>query len=110
MTNLKALLSANIKERRKFLGLSQAVLAEKVGTSTHYIGQIEQQNRFPSYDMMGKLAVALEFDTTDLFSKGLYSDKAIQQFQDGLKTDFERRLKSLVKSKNKNNPCSKDAP
>jgi predicted transcriptional regulator len=29
-----------MKERRRFLNLSQAKLAEKVATSTHYIGMI----------------------------------------------------------------------
>jgi predicted transcriptional regulator len=44
MTSLRALLSRNIKQRRRILDITQANLAEKVGTSTHYIGQIELEN------------------------------------------------------------------
>jgi DNA-binding XRE family transcriptional regulator len=41
MTSLRALLAQNMKEQRRILGITQAQLAEKVQTSTHYIGQIE---------------------------------------------------------------------
>ena len=80
------------------MGISQAVLAERVGTSTHYIAQIEQQNRFPSYVMMERLAVALEFDSVELFSVGPYTPEAIQQFHDDMNAAFEKSLKKLEKS------------
>jgi len=63
MTDIRVLLAYNIKKRRKALGISQEKLAEKVSTSTHYIGQIEQKNKFPSPEMMERIAAALEIDT-----------------------------------------------
>jgi transcriptional regulator with XRE-family HTH domain len=99
MTNLRFLLSSNIKKRRKVLGISQALLAEKVDTSTHYIAQIEQQNRFPSSEMLERIAAALEFDSFELFSVGPFPVEAIQQFQDGVQADVEKRLERLMKSK-----------
>jgi transcriptional regulator with XRE-family HTH domain len=98
MTNLRALLANNIKKRRKVLGISQAVLAERVQTSTHHIAQIEQQNKFPSVEMLERIAKALEFDSADLFSAGPYSAEAIQRFQEDLKADVEERLENLFKS------------
>ncbi|MDR1838608.1 MAG: helix-turn-helix domain-containing protein [Treponema sp.] len=98
MTNLRALLASNIKKRRKILGISQAVLAERVRTSTHYIAQIEQQNKFPSAEMLERIAKALEFDSWELFSAGPYSAEAIQRFQEGLKADIEERLENLFKT------------
>jgi transcriptional regulator with XRE-family HTH domain len=56
-----------MKAYRKALGLSQAKLAEKVDTSTHYIGMIETKNNFPSPEMLDRIAAALEIDTIDLF-------------------------------------------
>jgi transcriptional regulator with XRE-family HTH domain len=97
MTSIRALLASNIKKRRKVLGISQAVLAEKAGTSTHHIAQIEQQNKFPSSEMLERIAFALEFDSWELFSAGPYSAEAIQRFQDGLKADIEERLENLFK-------------
>ena len=98
MTDLRALLAKNIKQRRKILGISQAVLAERVQTSTHYIAQIEQQNKFPSVEMLERIAKALEFDSWELFSAGPYSAEAIKRFQEGLKADIEERLEKLFKS------------
>ena len=91
-------MASNIKKRRKVLGISQAVLAEKADTSTHHIAQIEQQNKFPSSEMLERIAQALEFDSWELFSAGPYSAEAIQRFQDGLKADIEERLENLFKS------------
>jgi len=98
MTNLRALLADNIKKRRKILGISQAILAERVQTSTHHIAQIEQQNRFPSVEMLERIAQALEFDSAELFYAGPYSAEAIKRFQEGLKADIEERLDDLFKS------------
>jgi transcriptional regulator with XRE-family HTH domain len=57
-----------MKAYRKALGLSQARLAEKVDTSTHYIGMIETKNNFPSPEMLERIAAALGIDTLDMFS------------------------------------------
>jgi transcriptional regulator with XRE-family HTH domain len=57
-----------MKAYRNALGLSQAKLAEKVDTSTHYIGMIETKNNFPSPEMLQRIASALKIDTLDLLS------------------------------------------
>jgi transcriptional regulator with XRE-family HTH domain len=53
MTSTKSLLSFNIKKRRLILRISQVALAEKVGTSTQYIGQ---KKKFPSSEMIERIA------------------------------------------------------
>ena len=98
MTNLRALLSFNIKKRREKLGISQANLAEKVDTSTNYIAQIEQQIRFPSPEMLERLAAALEIDSPELFSSWPFPVEAIQQIHEGIKADVEKRIERLMKS------------
>ena len=75
MTNLKQLLGANLKIFRKINGLSQAELAEKANTATNYISAIEAGRRFPSIEMLEKIAAALKIDTPELFS----SEKIQQQ-------------------------------
>jgi len=105
MTSLRSLLSSNIKKRRKVLGISQAVLAERVDTSTHYIAQIEQKNKFPSAEMLERIATALEFDSPELFSVGPFPADALKLFQEGVKADInnantsiEERIEKLMKS------------
>jgi transcriptional regulator with XRE-family HTH domain len=98
MTSLRTLLSYNIKKRREKLGISQAKLAERADTSTHYIAQIEQQNRFPSSEMLERIAFALEIDSPELFSSVPFPVEAIQQFHEGIKADVEKRIERLMKS------------
>jgi transcriptional regulator with XRE-family HTH domain len=68
MTNIRDVLANNMKAYRNALGMSQSNLAEKVDTSTHYIGMIETKKNFPSPEMLERIAAALGIDTIDLFS------------------------------------------
>jgi transcriptional regulator with XRE-family HTH domain len=97
MTSIRALLASNIKKRRKALGTSQTVLAEKVGTSTHYIGQIEQCKKFPSSEMLERIAVALEMDSPELFSTEVFTDEAIKIVQDKVQADLDEFSKKKKK-------------
>ena len=96
MTSLRALLAYNIKERRRILGISQAKLAEKVATSTHYIGQIEQKKKFPSPEMLERIAAALEIDSPQLFSMASFTNEAIKRFQEGVQSDLKTALVQSV--------------
>ena len=99
MTSLRALLSHNIKEQRRILGITQAKLAEKVKTSTHYIGQIELGNKFPTPEMLERIAAALEIDSPQLFSMNSFPTEAIKQFQEGLLVDIETAIVSTISSR-----------
>jgi transcriptional regulator with XRE-family HTH domain len=68
MTNLRQLLGTNIKIYRNACGISQSKLAERVDTATNYISAIEAGRRFPSVEMLEKIALALEIDIPELFS------------------------------------------
>ena len=68
MTNIRSVLSYNMKSRRKVLGLSQIDLAEKTGSAANYISKIEAGRQFPSVEMIEKLASALQMDTVELFA------------------------------------------
>jgi len=99
MTSLRTLLSHNIKERRRILGITQARLAEKVETSTHYIGQIELGNKFPSPEMLERIAGALEIDSPQLFSMNSFPTEAIKMFQEGLLADVETAVLGAISSR-----------
>jgi len=99
MTSLRALLAHNIKERRKILGLTQAKLAEKVETSTHYIGQIELGNKFPTPEMLERIALSLEIDSPQLFSMNSFPAEVIKQFKDGLLADLETAVTGAINAR-----------
>jgi len=96
MTSIRTLLSFNIKKRRQILGFSQVNLAEKVKTSTQYIGQIEQNKKFPSPEMLERIAEALEVDSPQLFSLETYSQDAIRQFKENLKVNLKANLEKSI--------------
>jgi len=90
--------------------MTQANLAEKVGTSTHYIGQIEQGNKFPTPEMLERIAAALELDSPQLFSMESYPVETIKEFQkcvlSGLETAFADVIASqLSQLQNSVKPC-----
>lgn len=72
MTSLRSVLAFNMKVQRQILGITQAKLAEKVNTSTHYIGMIESEKKFPTPEMLERIAAALEIDAPALFSTKSY--------------------------------------
>ena len=56
-----------MREFRSEAGLSQAKLAELVGTAPHYIAMIEGCKQFPSPEMIERIAAAFKKDSLDLF-------------------------------------------
>ena len=99
MTKLRTLLAHNIKDRRRILGITQAQLAERVNTSTHYVGQIELQNKFPTPEMLERIAAALEIDSPQLFSMDSFPTEVIRQFEKGLLADMETAVANAVNSR-----------
>jgi len=93
------LLSHNIKERRRILGITQEKLAERVETSTHYIGQIELGNKFPSPEMLERIAGALGIDSPQLFSMNSFPAEALKLFQEGLLADLETAVLGAIGSR-----------
>ena len=96
MTSLRRILAMNIKERRHSLGISQVKLAEKINTAPTYIAMIELEKRSPSFEMIERIATALDIDPPDLFSKKVYSINLIKDFHESILSDFEVVLNSKI--------------
>jgi transcriptional regulator with XRE-family HTH domain len=64
---LKDIFVQNLRKCRRERGISQAMLAEMCDTSTSYIGQIEIGNRFPSLELIEKIAKVLKIKPHLLF-------------------------------------------
>ena len=97
MTSLKKLLAFNMKEQRRLLGISQAALAERVNTSTHYIAMIELERKTPSLVMLERIAVALEIDPPELFSIRKIPLVSIKKLQKTVIEDIEKALNTVIK-------------
>jgi transcriptional regulator with XRE-family HTH domain len=96
MTNLKKLLAFNMKEQRRILGISQAALAERVNTSTHYIAMIELERKTPSLPMIERIAAALQIDAPELFSMQSIPKETIKELQKAVLVDIERAVSQSI--------------
>jgi transcriptional regulator with XRE-family HTH domain len=100
MTSLRSVLAFNMKVQRQVLGITQAKLAEKVNTSTHYIGMIESEKKFPTPEMLERIAAALEIDAPALFSLKSYPASeagTIGKFQEQVLNDIAQVIAYRVK-------------
>jgi transcriptional regulator with XRE-family HTH domain len=77
-----------MKGRRHTIGLSQAKLAEKINSAPTYIAMIELEKKFPSVEMLEKIAAALELDSPELFSMKSYPAELLNKLHEAVLTDF----------------------
>jgi len=96
MTNLKKLLAFNMKEQRRILGISQATLAERVSTSTHYIAMIELERKSPSLPMIERIAAALQIDAPELFSMQSIPQETIKELQKAVLSDINKAVNQSI--------------
>ena len=95
MTEVQSVLAYNIKKCRKTKGLTQEQLAEKAQTSTNYLGSIETGKKYPSPQMMDKLAKALDINPLELFKK---ESPNIQSIKRSLEEKIQEVLNDVLKS------------
>ena len=93
-SNLRHILALNIRKRRYILGLSQAKMAEAANIATTYVAMTELKKRFPSVEVLERLAHALKIDPTELFYKACYPTEAVK----GLHKSVLDGIKQVVKS------------
>ena len=66
-SEMRAIMSANVKRIRKSVGLSQAALAKRAGITHNFINDVENRNKSTSLETIGKLADALEVEPYQFF-------------------------------------------
>jgi transcriptional regulator with XRE-family HTH domain len=95
LKNLRELLAYNMRENRNRLGLSQSRLAERAGLSTQYIAMIELARKFPTPEMLERIANALEIDPPELFSIQI-AEAQIRKFKKAVLADIEKAVSGAV--------------
>lgn len=96
MTSLKKLLACKMKEQRRVLGISQATLAERINTSTHYIAMIELERKTPSLLMLERIALALQLDPPELFSMRSIPEKSLKNVQKAVLADIDKAVSNVI--------------
>jgi transcriptional regulator with XRE-family HTH domain len=68
MANIREVLANNIKKYRRKYSFSQDKLAELAGISSQYLATVETCRKFPTPEVLDRLAEALEIETHELFT------------------------------------------
>jgi transcriptional regulator with XRE-family HTH domain len=96
MANIREILAQNLKENRRKLGITQPELAERADLSIHHIAMIEIGRRFPSADVIDRLAVALDIEPNELFAVAVPTEKAIEQMQQAILNNLNQGLERAM--------------
>jgi len=92
MLDIREILAVNIKENRRKMGLTQEKLAEKANMSLHYLAILELARKFPSGDMLERLAEALEVEPHELFNVSPSPKNELEKLRQEIKNDIENSL------------------
>ncbi|MCH5150945.1 MAG: helix-turn-helix transcriptional regulator [Spirochaetales bacterium] len=84
----------NLKYYRTQKNISQAKLAEMCDCATPTIGCIESARQFPSFELLFKIADALEINPADLFLRN--ASETILQMKTILKTELIPQIENFV--------------
>jgi len=99
-TDLRNILSANIKHYRGLRKWSQVVLAEKMGISTNFLADIETGKSWISSVTLTKLANIFEIEVYELFKpKKACKDEtkeAIKSIVNDISVTIEHSLKQIT--------------
>jgi len=98
---LKQIYIKNLRTFRKKEGLSQMKLAEYCDTATSYIGDIEIGRRFPSMEMIEKIATVLKVEPYHFFRNSENNDamKAEKYFPclpNSMKKQIHTQIKTQI--------------
>jgi transcriptional regulator with XRE-family HTH domain len=96
MMSLRNILASNIKENRRKCGFSQAKLAEVAGISPQHIAMVEISRKFPTPEMLDKIAGALNIETYELFSVKPSPEAALDRLRREIITEIKQTVGESV--------------
>ncbi|MDR1031443.1 MAG: helix-turn-helix transcriptional regulator [Treponema sp.] len=96
MENIRDILEKNIKGNRRKRGLTQAKLVEKADITTQYIVMIEVSRKFPTPEILERIARALEIETYQLFSAGPTREAALERLYQTVAHNIEQVVTEAI--------------
>ena len=94
----------NIKEYRYKYGFSQDKLAELASISSQYLATVETCRKFPTPEVLDRLAEALNVETYELFSYASTPQKELEKLRQDIIEEVVKTIKqSFAEDKEKIN-------
>jgi transcriptional regulator with XRE-family HTH domain len=102
MENIREVLANNIKKYRQKYGFSQDKLAELASISSQYLATVETCRKFPTPEVLDRLATALNIETHELFSYASTPQKELEKLRQEIIEEVTKTIKqSFADERNK---------
>ncbi|MCL2411921.1 MAG: helix-turn-helix domain-containing protein [Treponema sp.] len=93
MANIREILAGNIKEYRRKYGFSQDKLAELANISSQYLATVETCRKFPTPEVLDRLAEALKIETHELFAFSSTPQAELEKLRQGIIGEVVKAIK-----------------
>jgi transcriptional regulator with XRE-family HTH domain len=97
MASIREILANNLKEFRRINGFSQDKLAELADISSQYLATVETCRKFPTPEVLERLAAALDVETQLLFSVSPSPEEAMEKLHQSIVKDIDSVVANAVK-------------
>jgi len=95
--DIREILALNLKENRQKCGLTQEKLAEKAGISANYLSMVEVSKKFPTPEMLDRLANALNIETFQLFDASATAEGALLHLERSIISKITSIIKDTIR-------------
>jgi len=103
MAGIREVLAKNIKEYRRKYGFSQDKLAELAGISSQYLATVETCRKFPTPEVLDRLAEALSLETHELFSSAPTPQDELEKLRQSIIGEVVKTIKQSFAEERKIN-------
>jgi transcriptional regulator with XRE-family HTH domain len=97
MASIREVLAANLKEYRRRNGFSQDKLAEMADISSQYLATVETCRKFPTPEVLDRLAAALGIETHLLFKVSATPAEALERLRQSVVNDIKQVVRETIK-------------
>ena len=102
MAGIREILAHNIKEYRRKYGFSQDKLAELAGISSQYLATVETCRKFPTPEVLDRLAEALSIETHELFTAAPTPQNELEKLRQDIIKEVVYTIKQSFAEERKN--------
>jgi transcriptional regulator with XRE-family HTH domain len=102
MANIGEVLANNIKKYRRDNGFSQDKLAELAGISSQYLATVETCRKFPTPEVLDRLAGALSIETHELFTSDPSPQNELEKLRQDIIGEVVKAIKQSFAEESKN--------
>jgi len=98
MIDIKEIFAENLRKIRRKKGLTQEKLAEKANMSLQYLALLEIARKFPSGEMLERLANALDIETYELLAVASSANNELELLRNNIISEVKTLNESLAKN------------